>query len=168
MFTRSITSAALLEVQAILSAKNPDPDLLRQLHSGLEQYEKAVRAKNWVDAVNHDLHFHGLFIRFLRNNRLEAFYQKTIGELRMGMVLVDRRHDDPGMLVPVHRKLYQLLTAKKLKECAAMLSRHLDDSETRLSRVLDGHLADRVSAPAEPKSKVRGIRKVSGSARVHD
>jgi DNA-binding GntR family transcriptional regulator len=158
----------LLEIQAILSAKNPDPDLLRLLRSGLEQYEKAVRAKDWVDAVNHDLHFHGLFIRFLRNNRLEAFYQKTIGELRMGMVLVDRRHDDPGMLVPVHRKLYQLLTAKKLKECATMLSRHLDDSETRLSRVLDGHLADRVPAKGEPKSKVRAIRKVSGSARVHD
>src|SRR5260370_7911228 len=104
----------LLEIQAILSAKNPDPDLLRQLRTGLEQYEKAVRAKNWVDAVNHDLHFHGLFIRRLRNNRLEAFYQKTIGELRMGMVLVDRRHDDPVILVPVHRKLYQLIPARQL------------------------------------------------------
>jgi hypothetical protein len=81
----------------------------------------------------------------------------------MGMVLVDRRHDDPGIRVPIHRKLYELLTAKKLKECATMLSAHLDDSESRLSRVLDGHLTDRVSAKAEPKSKVRGIRKMSGS-----
>jgi DNA-binding GntR family transcriptional regulator len=158
----------LLEIQAVVAAKNPDPDLLRQLRIGLEQYEKAVRAKDWVDAVNHDLHFHALLIRFLRNNRLEAFYQKTIGELRMGMVLVDRRHDDPGMLVPVHRKLYQLLTAKKLKECATMLSRHLDDSESRLSRVLDGHLSGRVPGKTDPESKVRGVRKFRGSARVHD
>jgi DNA-binding GntR family transcriptional regulator len=131
--------------------------LLRQLRTELEQYEKAVRAKDWVDAVNHDVHFHALLIRCLRNNRLKAFYQKTIGELRMGMVLVDRRHDDPGIRVPVHRKLYELLTAKKLKECATMLSHHLDDSESRSSRVLDGHLTDRVSAKADPKSKVRGI-----------
>lgn len=88
--------------------KETRPDLLRQLRTELEQYEKAVRAKDRVDAVNHDVHFHALLIRCLRNNRLKAFYQKTIGELRMGTALVDRRHDDPGILVPVRRKLYQL------------------------------------------------------------
>jgi DNA-binding GntR family transcriptional regulator len=58
----------------------------------------------------------------------------------MGMVLVDRRHDDPGALIPIHRKLYQLLAAGKLKECAAVLGQHLDDSEARLSQVMDGHV----------------------------
>ena len=37
------------------------------------------------------------------------------------MVLVDQRHDHPGILIPVHRKLYQSLTAGKLKECAKIL-----------------------------------------------
>src|SRR5260370_26803745 len=87
----------LLEIQAILSAENPDPDLLRQLRTGLEQYEKAGRAKNWVDAVNHDLHYHVLFVRRLRYNRLEDFYLNTTGELRMGMMLMVRRHNDPGI-----------------------------------------------------------------------
>jgi len=54
-------------------------------------------------------------------------------------VLVDRRHDDPGMLIPVHRKLYQLLSAGKLKACATVLAQHLDDSEARLARVMDSH-----------------------------
>lgn len=164
----------LLEMQAILAAKTPDPDLLRQLRTGLEQYEKAVRARDWVAAVNHDLRFHRLIIRFLKNDRLEDFYQKTIGELRMGMVLVDRRHDDPGMLVPVHRRLYQLLIAKKLRECTEILARHLDDSESRLCRVLDDHLAGNSSANHGPEAKARSVRKVRSAgkvrsvARVHD
>src|SRR5246500_1608999 len=115
----------VLEISAVLAASEPAPDLLRELRAALEQYEDAVRASDWVNAVSHDLHFHSLLICFLGNKRLEAFYQKTIGELRMGMVLVDRRHDQPDILVPVHRKLYQLLTAGKLKECATVLSRHL-------------------------------------------
>jgi DNA-binding GntR family transcriptional regulator len=113
--------------------------VLQELLAALERYEEAVQARDWVNAVTHDLHFHSLLIRFLKNKRLESFYQKTIAELRMGMVLVDQRHDHPGILIPVHRHLYQLLTAGRLKECARILVQHLDDSESRLSRVMDNH-----------------------------
>ena len=138
----------VLEISAIHTAKAPAPELLRELLAALEQYEEAVQARDWVSAVTHDLHFHSLLIRFLGNKRLESFYQKTIAELRVGMVLVDQRHDHPGILIPVHRKLYQLLTAGKLKECAKILVQHLDDSELRLSRVMDNHQTARpVGAP---------------------
>jgi DNA-binding GntR family transcriptional regulator len=154
----------VLEISAVLAAKKPGPDRLREIRAALERYEHAVRASDWVNAVSHDLHFHGLLIRFLGNKRFESFYQKTIGELRMGMVLVDRRHDRPDILIPAHRKLYQLLTAGKLRECAAVLARHLDDSEARLSRVMDSHQAGKmaVATVSKSKSSVRSI------ARVHD
>jgi len=154
----------VLEISAVRAAKNPAPDLVRELRDALEQYEQAVRASNWVSAVGHDLHFHSLLIRFLGNKRLESFYQKTIGELRMGMVLVDRRHDRPDILVPTHRKLYQLLAAGKLKECAAVLARHLDDSESRLSRVMNSHQSAKVAATAVSTSK-HSVRPI---ARIHD
>jgi DNA-binding GntR family transcriptional regulator len=143
----------VLEISAVHAAKTPPPELLREIRAALAQYEGAVQVRDWVSAVTHDLHFHSLLIRFLGNKRLESFYQKTIAELRMGMVLVDRRHDHPDILVPVHRKLYQLLTSGKLKECAKILARHLDDSEARLSRVMDNHQSAKpVGAPA---SKVK-------------
>ena len=143
----------VLEISAISAAREPSPELLRELRSALMQYEEAVQARDWVSAVSHDLHFHSLLVRFLGNRRLESFYQKTIGELRMAMVLVDRRHDHPGMLGPVHRKLYQLLTAGKLKECARILGQHLEDSESRLSRIVDNHKLAK-SAPARaPRAK---------------
>jgi DNA-binding GntR family transcriptional regulator len=100
-----------------------------------------VREADWVPAVRFDLQFHTLLIRFHRNSRLESFYQKLIGELRMGMVLVDRRHDDPGGLVPVHRKMYDLLTAGESQECAKVLAQHLRDSETRLLDIMDQRMS---------------------------
>lgn len=154
----------VLEICAVNAARTPAPELLRELRTALEQYESAVRASDWVNAVSHDLHFHSLLIRFLGNERLESFYQKTIGELRMGMVLVDRGHNHPDMLVPVHRKLYQLLTAGKLKECATTLARHLDDSESRLSRVMNSHQSAKTAAAALSKPK-RSVRPI---ARIHD
>jgi len=126
----------MLEIPAILAAKSNHTDVLPELQNALEGYEGAVRRRDWVRAVEFDLQFHSLLIRFLHNRRLESFYQRVIGELRIGIVLVDRRHDDPGGLVPAHRKIWQLLAAGKLKQCATVLARHLDDSELRLSKVM--------------------------------
>lgn len=155
----------VLETSAVLAASDARKEVLHELQAALERYEDSVRARNWVSAVTHDLHFHGLLIGFLENRRLESFYQKTIAELRMGMVLVDRRHDEPGMLVPVHRKLFQLLSAGKLKDCAALLAQHLDDSESRLIRVMDGQGA--TVASRAPASKTRS-RKSESVVRTHD
>jgi DNA-binding GntR family transcriptional regulator len=128
----------MLEIPAVLAAKSNNCDVLPEMQNALQGYERAVRERDWGRAVSYDLQFHTLLIRFHHNRRLESFYQKLIGELRMGMVLVDRGHDDPGRLVPVHRKLYQFLASGKLKQCAALLTQHLDDSEARLSRVMAG------------------------------
>ena len=153
----------VLETAAILAAGRPSGELLRELRCALEGYEDSVQSRDWVNAVHHDLHFHSLLIRFLENKRLASFYQKTIAELRMGMVLVDRRHDEPSMLVPVHRKLYQLLTAKKFRECAALLGKHLDDSEARLSRVMDGQ-----NTESGIEDGNRNSKKGRAVARTHD
>jgi hypothetical protein len=73
------------------------------------------------------------------------------------MVLVDRSHNDPGALVPVHRRLYQLLSAGRLKPCADLLLQHLDDSEARLGGIMAGE--------AEQASRVKKVR---GNGRVNE
>jgi DNA-binding GntR family transcriptional regulator len=131
----------MLEIPAVLAAKANQSDVLPEMQNALEGYERAIGDRDWGRAVSFDLQFHSLLIRFHRNRRLESFYQRVIGELRMGMVLVDRGHDDPGSLIPKHRKMYQLLSAGKVEPCAAVLARHLDDSESRLSRVMSGQMS---------------------------
>jgi DNA-binding GntR family transcriptional regulator len=152
----------MLEIPAVLAAKTNHSDVLPELRNALEGYERAVRERDWMRAVSFDLQFHSLLIRFHENKRLESFYQKLIGEVRMGMVLVDLTHDDPGRLIPVHRKLYQLLSGGKLKRCAAVLTQHLQDSESRLSRVMNSQNAKKTAksvkvstAPAAVESGTR-------------
>ena len=135
----------LLEIPAVLAAKMEDTDVLTEMRTALEGYEKAVEGLDWVRAVRFDLHFHTLLIRFHRNRRLESFYQKLLGELRMGMVLVDLRHDDPGGLVPAHRRIYQLLISGETGECTSLLAQHLRDSESRLTVVMDQRIAGAVA-----------------------
>ena len=129
----------MLEISAVLAA-NGSSDVLPELENALAGYEQAVLRRDWVRAVGFDLQFHSRLIGLHHNRRLETFYQKVIGELRMGMVLVDRSHDDPGRLIPVHRKLLGLLSAGKLKQCAKVLAGHLADSESRFSRILAGEI----------------------------
>lgn len=140
----------MLEIPAVLMVKNDRRAILDELARAVDRYEQAVKAKDWTNAVTSDLEIHSCLIRFHGNKRLESFYQKVIGELRMGMVLVDRSHDDPGALIPVHKKIYQLLAAGKLKQCAALLEQHLDDSEARLRRVMND---------VEPKAPLRHTAK---------
>lgn len=125
----------MMEIPAVLAAK-PGHEVFVELRNELNGYERAVRERDWMRAVSHDLHFHSLLVRFHGNKRLESFYQKLIGEVRLGMVLVDLSHEDPNKLIPVHRAIYELLNAGKLKQCAATLAQHLDDSELRLSQVM--------------------------------
>jgi DNA-binding GntR family transcriptional regulator len=149
----------MLEISGVLGAKDNRSEVLPELREAVEGYERAVRQRDWLRAVGFDFQFHSLFIRFHRNRRLESFYQRVIGELRMGMVLVDRSHDDPSGLIPVHRKMYQLMVAGKLKECAAVLVQHLDDSESRLSRVMTGEMPKRKRNSQSEKARVpRGAR----------
>lgn len=126
----------MLEIPAVYAASKPANEILRKMDSLVDEYESAVHARDWVLAVNVDLQFHSQLIRFHGNNRLESFYQKLIGELRMGMVLVDRVHDDPAGLIPVHREICELLAAGKLRKCAVLLAKHLDDSESRLRDIV--------------------------------
>jgi DNA-binding GntR family transcriptional regulator len=143
----------ILELPAVLSASKPDSALLRELESAVESYDQAVKKCDWARAVNHDLNFHSLLVRFHGSKRLSAFYKNVLGELRIGMVLVDRSHDNPGGLIPIHRKLYQLLRTGKLKQCAATLAQHLDDSESRLTGVMHQHLAPGSRSPSKSRTK---------------
>ena len=138
----------MLEIPAVLAAKSSH-EAFPELRVALDGYERAVRERDWMRAVSHDLHFHSLLVRFHGNKRMEVFYQKLVGEVRMGMVLVDQSHNDPGRLIPTHRKIYELLAAGKLKQCATLLAQHLDDSESRLTQVMRAQEAN----PEKQKSR---------------
>src|SRR3984893_12746159 len=54
----------MLELPAVRARRTPDPGLLREIPTAVEQYDVAVYDRTWSRAVSHDLHFHSLLIRF--------------------------------------------------------------------------------------------------------
>jgi len=149
----------MMEIPAVLAAKSGH-EVFAELRNELNGYERAVRERDWMRAVSHDLHFHSLLVRFHGNQRLELFYQKLIGEVRLGMVLVDLSHEDPNKLIPVHRAIYEFLNAGRLKQCAATLAQHLDDSELRLSQVMDAQSSKKKGSRKERTGETALKRKV--------
>lgn len=129
----------MLELGAIAAVRpgHPEDDgILNGMQDALTGYVSALREKAWVRAVEFDFQFHSCLIRFHRNRRLAMLYETAIRELRLGMVLVDRKHDDPEGLAPVHRRMYELLVEGDLRTCAEMLEQHLGDSESRLQQIM--------------------------------
>jgi len=129
----------MFELSAVAAAKAPPAELLAELRVIVEHFEAAARARDWPTAVAIDLQFHTLLMRFHRNHRLELFYQKLLSEFRMCMFLVDRSHDSPDRVARVHRKIFQLLSVGKLKQCSELLAQHLADSETRVTTVIESY-----------------------------
>src|SRR6201998_4332283 len=57
----------MFEIPAVLAAKSDRSDVLPDLKDAFEGYEAAVRERDWVRAVEFDLQFHTLLIRFQHN-----------------------------------------------------------------------------------------------------
>jgi len=66
----------------------------------------------------------------------------------------------------VHRKMYQFLAAGKLKKCAAVLVQHLDDSESRLSQVMNGQMRKKEGNRQSEKTGVRRGAQTASRRRI--
>jgi len=54
----------MLEIAAVLASRSRESEILAELQQALEGYERAVRGRDWARAVEFDLQFHSLLIRF--------------------------------------------------------------------------------------------------------
>src|SRR5215467_14002358 len=57
----------MLELAGVSLALRPAPVLLERLEAAVDDYEEAIRERDFVRAVSADFHFHSLLIRFLEN-----------------------------------------------------------------------------------------------------
>src|SRR5258706_6199837 len=137
----------MLEIQAVRLVDRARADDFTAMAAAAEEFEIAASSADWVKAVEADMRFHRRLVRLHRSARLQGFYNKVLAELRLGMVLVDRAHDDPRRLIPQHQAMLEMLTTKQTEECVAVLSQHLDDSERRLRSIF----AEPAALPASPE-----------------
>jgi len=128
----------VLEIAAIRAARPSDEQLaaLRTLASSLEA---AARKGDPQELVDLDLAFHLELVGLLGLDRLSAFADRVLAELRLGLFIIDASHGKQAKdWARVHTEVCDLLEHGKRAECARLLERHLEDAEQLLADVSDG------------------------------
>jgi DNA-binding GntR family transcriptional regulator len=124
-----------LELDGVDATRGLPPDRLVRLDVS-EELRRALRTADWNATVEWDMTFHRRLVGFLGSARLNQFYRTLLAELRLGLVLVDRREHDADELVSEHEALYELLRAGRQDECREQLRAHLQKSEDNVRRIL--------------------------------
>jgi len=126
---------AMIELQAVDA--EPIPKALDRMRRSVKEMDHAITKQDWEGIVEADRHFHSGLVSFLGSPRLENFHSMLLSELRLGLAVLDRSMDKPVRRIATqHAKMLQLIEDGKKSDCAALLKEHLDDSESRLRKVL--------------------------------
>jgi DNA-binding GntR family transcriptional regulator len=125
----------VLELAAV-ETSHPSKEILERLGEAADCVEQAAEARDWLTLVEADMRFHRLLVSLLGSDRLDAFFGNLVSELRLGLVMVDRTTADAPRLSSEHRKVQRLLVAGKKKECALLLTNHLQEAERLLRAIV--------------------------------
>jgi DNA-binding GntR family transcriptional regulator len=122
-----------LELSAIEAISGAAPERIRPLGEIVRMLAFAVEAKNWPEASRFDMSFHRELVSFLGSARLNRFFGTLLGELRLGLILVDSASSETDRLVASHRELFELLLGARYGECREALRRHLADGQLEVA-----------------------------------
>lgn len=125
----------MLEIRAAEKGK-PTKAQLAGLYEAVDRLEEAARAQDWPAAFESDMLFHRRLVALLGSERLEVFYGNLLGELRLGLVEVDRASRGLKRSRAEHRRVADLLAAGKRRECARLLTEHLTEAERLVTAVV--------------------------------
>jgi DNA-binding GntR family transcriptional regulator len=139
----------LLAVNAIGSNAAREAKL-EPMREALDQMKTAEQKGDWQALADADLEFHAQLVALLGRPRLNVFFRKMFGELRLALILHDSATRMPVGYLKSHRLLYDLLLSGNKQECRAALIDHLAEAETALKNIVA-----EVSRKREPKRATR-------------
>ena len=127
----------MLEVMAVDQGQLGKASIAR-LYEAVDRLETAAKAQDWPAVFQSDMLFHRRLVALLGSERLETFYGNLLGELRLVLVEVDRTSRDVRRSRAEHRRVADLLAGGKRRECALLLTEHLNEAERLVSGVVPG------------------------------
>jgi DNA-binding GntR family transcriptional regulator len=132
----------MLELKAVETGK-PNKAQIAGLYEAVDRLEEAAKAQDWPRVFESDMLFHRRLVALLGSERLEVFYGNLLGELRLGLVEVDRASRDVKRSRAEHRRVADLLAAGNRRECARLLTEHLAEAEKLVTAVVAEEMSAR-------------------------
>lgn len=127
-----------LELRALRRVSDGGEAALSPLQETLVACEDAVRRDDYTAFVEHELEFHGALVANLGNSRLDEFFGRVLGELRLLFSKLSSDSEPKAIkaLLTFYRKLYTATKKGEVEEAEALLGDHLDRYEERLSSLV--------------------------------
>jgi DNA-binding GntR family transcriptional regulator len=126
----------VLELGAIAAIGDRYREAAAALGEHATAIEEAVRRRDPLLVLEHDVALHAALVDRIGSDRLSAFQRKLLRELRLGLLLVDRRRPALEELASEHHALCRLLDRGETARFHRRLAEHLDRSEQRLLEVV--------------------------------
>jgi DNA-binding GntR family transcriptional regulator len=127
-----------LELSALVAIDGDDAVALANLKETLAACEEAFKRGDYTAFVEHELEFHGAIVANLGNSRLDDFFARVLGELRLlfSKLSSDSEPKANKALLTFYRKLFAAVEKGEVEEAQEMLREHLDRYEERLSSLV--------------------------------
>jgi DNA-binding GntR family transcriptional regulator len=124
----------LLELKAVRgAAKDAVAEGLVALQAAIDHMEAGTRSRDLNAIRDADAAFHRGIVGFLGNERLVAFENTLLGELRLGLAYLDRADAEyQTNWMDEHRLIAKAMGDGDRAEAARLLTKHLQIGETRL------------------------------------
>lgn len=137
----------LLEATAVQQGDVTDHELER-LSLAVDGIDRAVKAKDWEEAVASDRDFHAALVAMHRSPRLEGFYEQISAESRFAIGILwlhDAAEKNVAEVLTAvadqHRAIYEAIKAGERAEASRLLDEHLTVNETRVLDILNATMA---------------------------
>ena len=133
----------LLETTAVQRGDITDHELER-LSLAVAGIDRAVKAKDWEEAVASDRDFHVALVAMHRSPRFEGFYEQISAESRFAIGILwlhdaaeQNVADVLGAVADEHRAIYEAIRAGERAEARRLLDEHLTVNEARVLDILN-------------------------------
>jgi len=122
----------VLELAAADTLKGRHREAAQALATAAARLDDAIRRRDPAAVAEEDMAFHSALVDQIASDRLSAHHRALVRELRIGLLLVDRRRPDFAALGREHRALVRLIARGELARFRQRLAAHLQGSEQQL------------------------------------
>ena len=124
-----------LELQALLSTRDIQKEILFGMEESLNKVEAAVAVGNWTEVATNSLRFHQSIVSILGSQRFDSFFATIIAQLRLLFANAPDEKYFQQPWVEKDRDILNRLLSGDRQSTSERLALYLDESEQKLLKL---------------------------------
>ncbi len=121
-----------LEEAAISTSSAASEQQLQQLRTSLTESKQHLRGEAWDGVNTSTMYFHQAIVHMLGSQRINAFFENVLAELRLSFSLIPAEEGFHTHWVVWDEKIANLILTGRREEAAREMSLYLEDSEAQM------------------------------------